>query len=975
MSPTSASRPVLRVVATGVACAALALAAAPALAAPGINSPIRTIYLIQEAHLDIGFTATQDVVAAGQKTTIDAALTLADANADYIWNVESLWQLQQWMIRSTPTEIQHLVDVARRGQINLMAGYANMHSDAVAPEENARFFTYADSLRRAWNLPLQTCVQDDVPGFTWGYPSTLRRSGVKYLLTGCNTGLAGGTTIPRRDYPFYWVGPEGDSVLTWPTMHNYLEATFFYGLYNTTAAYDSLAKRLPEWVAEGYPYDAILVFAATGDNGNASISQTSVARQWNAAYDNPKIIVATPEQFFQHLQDTYGDAHPVYRGDWGGFWDSGALNTPHSLLATRRAHDSSREGHSLASVSAILGLAPYPASTDRFVREQMLLFDEHSGGGAPWPNMMTTGQARKQSTIAMNYGLGADSAATLLRDTALSALTAQVSTSSAAVIVWNTLSWPRTGAVRIALTDWATVQLYDPVHAEYPVLGRDASTGSVVFVAREVPGMGYAIYQVVAGPPAAPRPPDQPSAATIIENEALRVTVDATSGVITSLYDKLASRELVDPARPYAFNGLIRASNTQATFAIWNEMALGAASIVATEAPPEHTLRITRAGSMMPTTVLTLYDGIPSLQVTDTIDRAAMRYVTYDIGFDFYDIPLPFQLGSYTAYIDWQGRPGVPVADNLPGTQIPYFVTHHGGEMNEGAYGVRWASPDIMVWEWNQINNFGATFAPGTARVLGRLLKKEDEAKYKNTGNGPLEVEPGQSPQITYRFALGAHGDPFDPAASSRFGWETATPLRALAVNAPVTGALPAVASRLLTSSSPSAQLSVLRPSDIQPGRYIARLANTTGLPLTTTLAGDVFVLTSAERTDLVESQVAPLAVIDGAVTLTLTPWEIASVRVGVSLRPTTIAPPPVPSPVERATLRRGTGELALTLSHRAALAGQLADVRGRVVARYTAPGLPAGTSRLLPREPVRLAAGIYFLRLDGEAPRRLLAF
>ncbi len=956
-------------------CAFLAALSATAADAtqPGIASSIHTIYLIQEAHLDIGFTAPQDAVAASEKTTIDTALNLADANADYIWNVENLWQLEQWMIRSTPTQIQHLVDVAHRGQINLCAGYANQHSDAMSPEETARFFTYADSLRRAWSLPLTTCVQDDVPGFTWGYPTAMAQSGVKYLLTGCNTGLAGGTTLPRRDYPFYWVGPEGDSVLTWPTMHNYLEATFFYGLYNTTAAFDSLTKRLAEWQADGYPYDAILVFAATGDNGSASISQTQVARDWNAAYDNPKIVVATPEQFFQHLHDTYGDAHPVYRGDWGGFWDSGALNTPHSLLAARHAHDASREAHSLASVADVLGAASYPASTDRYVREQMLLFDEHSGGGAPWPNYFTPGQAKRTSTIAMSYGFGADSASAKMRDDAIAQLSAQVAATSASVLVWNTLSWPRTGAVRLALSDWATVQLYDPAHDEYPVLERIAGTGEVAFVARDVPAMGYAVYQRVSGPAG---PVATTSAGTTIENDALRVTVDATNGVITSFYDKLAQRELVEAARPYAFNGLIRASNQQATFALWNEMALGAATITVTDAAPEHTLTITRAGSMMPSTILTLFDGVPSLRITDTIDRSAMRTATYDLGFDFYDIPLPLALGSYTAYVDWQGRPGVPVSDNLPGVQIPYFITHHGGEMNEGAYGVRWASPDIMLWEWNQVNNFGQTFAPGTARLLGRLLKKEDEAKYKGGSIGALEVEPGQSPQVTFSFALAPHASGFDAGASSRFGWETATPLRAVALEAPQGGALPGVASRLLSSTSPDVQLSVLRPSDVTPGFFIARLANTTNAPATTTLAGDALMVTSAERTNFVESATTPLTVSGGAVSVTLAPYEIASVRVGLALHPTAApAPRPLSQPLlARAALRRGDAVLALTLARRGAVRARLFDARGREVARYAASPRDAGAITLAPVTPTRLGAGLYFLRVDGDATRRLLA-
>ena len=308
------------------------------------------------------------------------------------------------------------------------------------------------------------------------------------------------------------------------------------------SAFDSLSKHLPEWTADGYPYDAILVLAATGDNGPASISQTSIVRQWNSTYDNPKIVVATPEQFFQHLHDTYGDAHPVYRGDWGGFWDSGTADQPHSLATIRHVHDATREAQTLGSVAAVLGLSAYPSATDRFIREQMLQFDDHNGGGAPWPGEMTNGEALRQSTIFIGYPSRADSANSVMLNSSLPLLSAQVTTPEASIVVWNTLSWSRTALVRIAVPDWSTVQLYDPVHQEYPAIERLAATGEVEFVARDVPGIGYATYYRRSGAAvggamqASPRASgDRTSGDATIENEYFRVTASGLDGSRNSI--------------------------------------------------------------------------------------------------------------------------------------------------------------------------------------------------------------------------------------------------------------------------------------------------------------------------------------------------------------------------------------------------------------------------------------------------------
>jgi hypothetical protein len=1015
---------------------------------PGIASPIHTIYLMQMAHLDIGFTDPPDRLADEEKTVLDTVVALADRNPDYIWNVESLWQLEQWMIRSTPAQISHLVDVVHRGQINLMAGYANMHSDEMGEEETNRIFTFADSLRRAWSVPIQTVVNDDVPGASWAYPTALHQSGVRHLVCGLNMWIGGGTSIPRRDYPFYWVGPEGDSVLTWPTPDTYLEATFTYGLWSVASAYDSLSKLLPQWVADGYPYDAILVLAATGDNGPASIAQTSVVRQWNATYDNPKIVVGTPEQFFQHLHETYGDAHPTYRGDWGGFWDAGTVDTPHALAAVRRAHDVSREVETLASVASILGLAPYPSATDRFVRVNMLEFDDHNGGGAPWPGELTMGETKRQSTIIDNYAFRADSATSATLASTLPLVNAQVTTPEPAVVVWNTLSWPRTGSVRIALPDWSTVRLYDPVRDEYPALERLAATGEVVFVARDVPGVGYAAYYrrsaVGTQDANAPRAPSEAGAAraaddpvlqamrpgalngsaqapcglpgdarsiflapdrmqrglsperrsgpavsewiapllqapeagaasdATVENEFFRITVSGTSGTITSLYDKTAGRELVNAGAAYPFNGLIRASNLQSVYALWTPISLGTATAAVTNAAPEHTIAITRAGSTMPSTTITLYDGVPSVTIADVVDRTPMRYVTYDLAFDYYDITFPFALGPFSAYIDWQGRWGTPVADNLPASEIPYFVVHHGGEMNEGAYGVRWASPEAMVWEWDQINAFGKTFAPHSSSVLARLIKKEDEAQYKNTGVGRFEQEPGTSPQYPFTVVLGAHAGGFDPVGASRFGWEAVTPLRAARVDVPQGGMLPGPRATLFDAGDPAVQILTARPAERAPG-WIVRLANVSSGPLSTTLGSSAFVVTSAEKTDLVESSAVPLPITDGRAQVTLRPWDIVSVRIGLALRPTAVADrkgttrDPAPRVVGRPQVA-ADGAVGLALTQEANLHGELLDVTGRIVGRYGATHAAAGRIVLPPRRTTTLPAGVYMLRLFVNA-------
>ena len=53
-------------------CVIAAAASAAHATSPGIVSPIKTIYLMQMAHLDIGFTKPPDLLANDEKTVIDS---------------------------------------------------------------------------------------------------------------------------------------------------------------------------------------------------------------------------------------------------------------------------------------------------------------------------------------------------------------------------------------------------------------------------------------------------------------------------------------------------------------------------------------------------------------------------------------------------------------------------------------------------------------------------------------------------------------------------------------------------------------------------------------------------------------------------------------------------------------------------------------------------------------------------------------
>ncbi|MCX6374456.1 MAG: hypothetical protein NTU88_00195, partial [Armatimonadetes bacterium] len=110
------------------------------------RSPVKSIYVLNLSHLDIGFTDTQAAVAKISAQTIDQAIELCAEYPDFKWTVESLWQLEQWMIGKSPEQVARFMSLVKSGRIGLTASYAGMWSSVMGAEEICRSMYFAERL-------------------------------------------------------------------------------------------------------------------------------------------------------------------------------------------------------------------------------------------------------------------------------------------------------------------------------------------------------------------------------------------------------------------------------------------------------------------------------------------------------------------------------------------------------------------------------------------------------------------------------------------------------------------------------------------------------------------------------------------------------------------------------------------------------------------------------------------------------------
>jgi hypothetical protein len=382
----------------------------------------------------------------------------------------------------------------------------------------------------------------DIPGFTWGLVPVLALHGIKYLSIGPNFGhRIGYFSEELGDRPFYWKSPSGrERVLTWVSGAGY--AWFHTGLGYTKFTKwldeEDVFKYLDQLADNGYPYDrAHMRYNIGSDNGPPDPTLAQPLAEWNQRYASPRLVISNTATLFREFAARYGDELPTYAGDLTGHWEDGVASSARETAAVRRAAESLTQTETLAAMVDVA----LPADEVYVAWKQVLLYYEHTWGS--WNSIsepesdFTTQQWKRKK----QFGDSAVALSQVLRDRLHTELAAGLGPSGT-IDVHNTLNWPRTDVVRLP------ARLAADNNRVQDEAGRDVpaqllSTGELVFLARDVPGLGARRYRLAGTVSGAG---DEPEEANAITNGEIRVEVDRLTGTISSLIWERADWEFAE---------------------------------------------------------------------------------------------------------------------------------------------------------------------------------------------------------------------------------------------------------------------------------------------------------------------------------------------------------------------------------------------------------------------------------------------
>jgi len=542
-----------------------------------------SINLTGNAHIDAAWlwpwTETVDVV----KRTFSTALQLMNEYPDYTFS-QSAAAYNDWIATKYPEMNEQIKQRIKEGRWEIVGGMW-VEPDLNMPDGEAqvrsllvgkRWFqqNYGVDVRIGWN--------PDSFGYTWQLPQIYKRSGIDYFVTQ-KTAWNDTNQFPFR--LFWWESPDGSRVLTYfPHDYGNEDLNPVRLSRDFTIAHDATPGLTES-----------LDLYGVGDHGGGPTR--SVLDEGNHWADPAKIVpgthFGTAQSYFSRVEKQIVSDSPVWNYDSiaKGYklpatpaagqiaiptWKDELYFEYHrGVMTTQAGHKRNMRtsevqtlnAEKYASLAWLSGDA-YPAETLTDAWKKIAFNHFHdlaagSGIGIIYKEAQNDYDQVRWETAEIDHK-------------ALATLASSVNTAGEGtpVLVLNPLAWDRSGSVSVEVQMPAPAKdgltVLDPEGKVVPsqIASADEKTAryKLLIATGSIPSLGYKILHVVPG--MRPVATDLKASGMTLENSKLRLVVDARTGCITSLFNKVTNFESLAPKA--CGNQLQTFKDTPKDYDAWN---------------------------------------------------------------------------------------------------------------------------------------------------------------------------------------------------------------------------------------------------------------------------------------------------------------------------------------------------------------------------------------------------------------------
>jgi hypothetical protein len=690
--------------------------------------------------------------------------------------------------------------------------------------------------------------------------------------------------------PFYWEGPDGKRVMMWYSRAYLQLHTLFGGPWRMGAIRDALPVYLQAYTRPDYTAKSALIFGSQLENTALAKEQAELVGEYSKQFAYPQLRFATVAEAMSEIDKEFGGKLPVYRGDFGPYWEDGYGSDAIGTAGHRANQTRILTAEKLGTVPALLRGDVLP---DRDLLndawENQLLVDEHT-----WTYVGATTQPENQQSVdQISLKRQRTTEGTREIGESIQRSWAQLATlfspRDGSVAIFNPLNWERSGLVELDLQDGneivdSTTGKTVPFEVEFTgkgisLPGFGPGYRRVRFLAENIPSVGYKL--IALKPTKTLTSPNQPVQGDTIENDYYRITLDPATASLRSVFDKKLNKELVDRASPYRFGQYLYVSGGDdypnnslyryGAALLPPQLTVHGASdgkLISVNKVPYGTIAVMEASSTNTPhvrTEITLFDNEKKIEIRYQVrkDRVLTRESVY-FAFPFGVKDPAF---NYANQVGWVN----PAKDELPGGSREWYVAHEWAAVSGNEFTAAVTPMDAPLVNFGDImrGKWPTEFKPASSTIFSWVMNN-----YWGTN-----FQAWQGGDFTFRYAI-TSSDRLDPVALTRFGASALTPLESAGLAGSFDKSqLPVEGGSFLKIDNPSVMLTTWKLAEDGDGS-ILRLQETSGHEASVMVSSPFLTFADASVNSLLEEQRSELPVRDGSISTTLKPFEVQTIRV-----------------------------------------------------------------------------------------------
>jgi alpha-mannosidase len=503
-----------------------------------------TIRAVGNSHIDMAWlwpwTETVEVV----RNTFQSVLNLMREYPDFKFTMSSA-RTYEWMQEKYPDLFKEIKQRVQEGRWEVIGGmWVEPDLNMPAGESLVRQILIGKRyFQKEFGVDVKIGWNPDSFGYNWQLPQIYKKSGIDYFVTQKLLWAHEYTTFPYK--LFWWQAPDGSRLLT-----------YFPHDYAADIDGEKMAADLSIWAPSMYgpqlpDTPEIMHLYGVGDHGGGPTRTMldNAARLTSPEVIYPKFEFGTAKGFFDDLEKKLPAMQvPTWKDELYFQYHRGVFTTQaETKRRIRRSEELLLDAEIYSSVASLYGRT-YPQEEFELAWKN-LLFD-HFHDIMPGSGIAVNYLEAKRNLEDVGRAGGE------IRDGALREIAAHINTQDEGVpvVVFNSLSWPRTEVIEIEAQLPGPAQDVEVVDSagkpgESQLLSIDPDTHRIhLLILSHAPAMGYTTYFVRAAAKPLPNHVAVKASTSDLENEFVRLKIDPQTGCITSFFDKRSNTESLSPA-------------------------------------------------------------------------------------------------------------------------------------------------------------------------------------------------------------------------------------------------------------------------------------------------------------------------------------------------------------------------------------------------------------------------------------------